>query len=197
MSTTAVDGARAGEVCPPRSVLRFDNALRGLFYSPARMFGPYVGPGMTALDVGCGAGFNCLGLARLVGERGRVIAADVQPELLSVVESRARRAGLWGRIQTYLCGAADIGVGGPVDFVDAFWMIHETPYIKEFLRQLLACLRPGGHLFVAEPLFHVSSGEFARLIATAEGLGLVAVARPRVWFSRAAIFRKGEGPRDA
>ena len=190
MGKKTADGGGAGQVCSSRHVLGFDNALRRLFYSPARMFGPYVRRGMTVLDVGCGAGFNCLGLARLVGEGGRVIAADVQPELLKVLEARAGRAGLSGRIRAHRCGATDIGVTRPVDFVNAFWMVHETPDSGEFLRQVVACLKPGGHLFVAEPWFHVSSGEFQRLIETAEGLGLVTVARPKVFISMAVVLRR-------
>ena len=34
-------------------------------------------PGNKVLDVGCGAGFASLGLAKLVGESGLVIAADL------------------------------------------------------------------------------------------------------------------------
>jgi 2-polyprenyl-3-methyl-5-hydroxy-6-metoxy-1,4-benzoquinol methylase len=148
---------------------------------------------MTVLDVGCGAGFNCLGLARL-GGGGEVIAADVQPGLLDVLEARARKAGMSGRIGTHLCEATDIGVRQPVDFVNAFWMVHETPDDEEFFRQVGSCLRPGGHLFVAEPWFHISSEKFQRLIETAEGLGFEMVARPRVWFSRAVVLRRnGDG----
>ena len=190
MRTALAAGRNAEDVCPPDRVLRFDNALRRLFYSPARMFGPYIRPGMTVMDVGCGAGFNCLALARLVGDSGRVLAVDLQPELLRIVEARARKAGSSGRIRTHRCEANNIGVSEPVDFVNAFWMVHETPDAEEFLRQVCSCLRPGGHLFVAEPWFHVSSGKFQKLIATAEGLGLEMVARPGVWFSRAVVLRR-------
>jgi cyclopropane fatty-acyl-phospholipid synthase-like methyltransferase len=38
------------------------------------MLGPYVKPGMTVLDVGCGMGFFSIGMARMVGDEGRVIA---------------------------------------------------------------------------------------------------------------------------
>ena len=89
MPTAATGREGAGEVCPSYQVLRFDNALRRIIYNPARMFGPYVRPGMTVMDVGCGAGFNCLGLARLVGDGGQIIAADLQPELLSVLQGRS------------------------------------------------------------------------------------------------------------
>ena len=41
--------------------------------------------GMTVLDVGCGMGFFSIGLAKLVGDKGCVIAADVQPKMLSVL----------------------------------------------------------------------------------------------------------------
>jgi len=75
MPRAVVGRAHAGQVCPSYQVLRFDNALRRILYNPARMFGPYVRPGMTVMDVGCGAGFNCLGLARLVGDTSEVITS--------------------------------------------------------------------------------------------------------------------------
>ena len=197
MPTPAAARVNAGEACPSHRVLRFDNALRRLFFDPASMFGPYVRSGMTVLDVGCGAGFNCLGLARLVGDGGKVIAADVQPELLRILGTRLGEAGLLGRIRRHLCEADDLEIADPVGFVNAFWMVHETPDEERFLRQVRSCLRPGGHLFVAEPWFHVSSEEFRSLIATAEGLGFATVARPRIWFSRAVVLRRDANGRGA
>jgi cyclopropane fatty-acyl-phospholipid synthase-like methyltransferase len=126
-----------------------------------------------------------------VGERGRVTAIDLQPELLRVVEARAARAGLSRRVRALLCTADDIGFRGRVDFVNAFWMVHETPDAGRFLRQVSACLGDGGHLLVAEPAFHVSRRAFAETVRTAEGLGLRAVRRPRIWFSRAVVLQKG------
>ncbi|GAH56388.1 unnamed protein product [marine sediment metagenome] len=194
MAAAAAGRGGAGEICPSHRVLRFDNALRRLFCNPAKMFCPYVRAGMKVMDVGCGAGFNCLGLARLVGDEGTVIAVDLQPELLSILEARARKAGFSRRIRTHRCEADNIGVSEPVDFVNAFWMVHETPDAERLLRQVSTCLSPGGHLFVAEPWFHVSSEKFQRLAGTAGGLGLEMVARPRVWFSRAVVLRRnGDG----
>ncbi len=48
---------------------------------------------MTVLDIGCGGGFASLGLAQLVGEKGVVILADVQPQMLDIVQERATRVG--------------------------------------------------------------------------------------------------------
>lgn len=35
-----------------------DNRFRRFLYDPRRLFGPYVKPGMTVMDVGCGMGLN-------------------------------------------------------------------------------------------------------------------------------------------
>ena len=43
---------------------------------------------MTALDVGCGPGFFTLDMARLVGESGQVIAADLQEGMLQIVRDK-------------------------------------------------------------------------------------------------------------
>ena len=93
----------ACHVCPWRHAYWFDNALRRFVYRIDGMFGPYVKPGMTVMDVGCGMGFNAIGLAKIVGEQGRVIAVDLQPEMLEVLRRRAERAGVAHRIRTHQC----------------------------------------------------------------------------------------------
>jgi ubiquinone/menaquinone biosynthesis C-methylase UbiE len=159
-------------------------------HNPAKIFGPYVRPGMTVLDVGCGAGFTTIALARLVGEEGQVVAVDLQQEMLDMLERRAARANLTHRIRLHKCQADALGVEGQYDFVNAFWMVHEVPDIPGFLAETSSLLRPGGHLLVAEPLFHVSSEDLEKVIELAENIGLSVSARPRITFSRSVAFVK-------
>ena len=168
----------------------FDNALRRLFHNPAKIFGPYVRPGMTALDVGCGMGFNSIGLARIVGESGRVIAVDLQEQMLNVLARRALKAGLADRIRRHHCRVDHIGIADQVDFANAFWMVHEVPGQGELFRQLHDCLKPGGKLLLAEPRFHVSEQAFQATVEAAEAAGLAAAGQPRVRFSRAVVFAR-------
>ncbi len=175
-------------ICPWWIVFTFDNVLRGLFHDPQAIFGPYVEPGMTVMDVGCGGGFNSIGLARLVGEQGRVVAVDVEREMLDMLKKRADRAGLFGRIHIHRCAAESLGVGEQVGFVNAFWMVHEVPDTRKFLEEIHAVLRPNGHLLVAEPRFHVSSEKFQNMITIAEDVGFRLEDTPRIAFSKTAVF---------
>ena len=50
--------------------------------------------GMTVCDMGCGNGYYALQLAKLVGADGRVLAVDVQPEMLKLLRERAHQAGV-------------------------------------------------------------------------------------------------------
>lgn len=182
--------ARATHVCPWQIVFTFDNFLRPLLHNTDTLFGPYVRPGMTVLDVGCGAGFNALGLARLVGASGRVIAADLQSEMLRMVETKAAKAGFSDRIRLHRCEAGRIGVSDTVDFALAFWMVHEVPEAHAFLNEVAGLLRSGGALFIAEPLFHVSRMRFEQTVKEAVSAGLQLSVRPKVGFSRAAVLAK-------
>lgn len=49
-----------------------------------------LGPGQTALDLGCGTGADVIDIAQLVGPDGRVVGVDVTEALIS--EARRR----WG-----------------------------------------------------------------------------------------------------
>ncbi|MBN1343179.1 MAG: class I SAM-dependent methyltransferase [Phycisphaerae bacterium] len=180
----------ADHVCHWRHAYLFDNVLRRLLHNPRKLFGSYVGPGSTAMDVGCGMGFNAIGMAKLVGDDGRVIAVDLQPEMLEVVRRRADRAGVAHRVRTHQCSADSIDISEPVDFIVAFWMVHEVPDAGHLLRELHACLRSGGKLFAAEPSFHVKKSAFEEMIRAGEGIGLTVHDRPGVRWSLGVVLAK-------
>lgn len=176
-------------ICPWWLAYTFDNRFRRFFHNPAKMLGSYVSPGMTVLDVGCGMGFFSIGLARLVGDTGCVIAADVQPKMLEVMRKRSEKAGFGGRIRLHRCEPENLGVDTPVDFILAFWMVHEVPDLESFFHQIRSCLKPNGRILIAEPRFHVSSKRFQEIVFEAQELGLNFCEMPSIRFSRSAVFK--------
>lgn len=181
---------RDAHVCPWWLAYTFDNPIRRLLHSPEKLFGGLVGPGQTAIDVGCGMGHFTLGLARIVGPEGAVIAVDLQQPMLERVRRRAERAGLLPRVRLHQSSATSLGLDARADFVVASWMVHEVPDPASFLRALAGLLKPGARLFVAEPRGHVSSEAFERTVALASEAGLKVERRPRVAMSRAVVLVK-------
>src|SRR6185295_18813463 len=51
-----------------------------------------VKPGQTVCDMGCGNGFYSIKLAEMVGKDGKVLAVDIQPQMLSLLKLRAKAA---------------------------------------------------------------------------------------------------------
>lgn len=177
-------------VCPWWLAYTFDHRLRNLVHDPVRLFGEYVRPGMTVLDIGCGLGINTLGLAGLVGNRGRVIALDIQQKMLNGTMRRAKRIGVEDRIRPVLARPDSLGLSEKVDFILAFYMFHEVPDPPPFMAQVISCLGPAGRFMIVEPKFHVSKRNFERTLSLAEASGLILEERPRIIFSRTALFRR-------
>ena len=177
-------------VCPWQLAPVIDNRLRPLIHNPEKIFAPYVTRGMTVLDAGCGAGFASLGLARLVGEDGQVISADVQSKMLGIVKDRANRAGLSDRIRIHLCSPERIGLHEELDFALAFFMVHEVPDIKAFLEEIHALLKPGGRFFITEPKIHVGFLAFQQIMRKAQAIGYEIGDRPHVLFGRTVLLVK-------
>ena len=162
-------------VCPWWLGYALVSPLRRLFESPERTLAPHVQPGMRVLEVGSGMGFFTLPLARLVGERGRVLSLDVQPRMLAALERRARRAGLGPRIETRLCGPESFGLAGDAGTIDLAVLIHvlhELPDAASALAEVRVALAPAGRALLIEPPGHVSRGDFERQIQAAAAAGL-------------------------
>ena len=126
------------------------------------------------LEPGCGMGYFTLPLARMVGPKGRVVAVEIQPKMLSVLERRAEKAGLLDRIELRRIGPEGLGVedlSGEVDFAAAIHMVHEVPDQASFFTDVRKALKPGGKLLVIEPKGHVSQDQFEQTVAAAEKIG--------------------------
>ena len=99
-----------GKTCPWWFIHSFDNPFRELIHDPEKILAPYVGGGDTVLDVGCGMGYFSMGLAKLVGNDGKVICADVQEKMLSGLVKRAKMNHLDSKINPHLSAIDCIGV---------------------------------------------------------------------------------------
>jgi SAM-dependent methyltransferase len=167
--------------------------MRRLAQDPVDILAPFVTEGMVVFEPGPGMGFFTLELARLVGSRGRVVAVDVQPRMLSELRRRAGKAGLLERIDARQGPGNGMGIDdlrGRVDFVLAFGVVHELPDPGRFFSEAAAALKPGGRLLLAEPEFHISEGEFAATLRAALESGLPPESRPAIRWSRSAVLRK-------
>ena len=166
-----------------------DNPIRRLIHSPDKILGGYIEPGQTVLDLGCGSGTFTIAMAKMVGESGRVIAVDLQDEMLQMVKQKAVKEGLDSRITTHKSAPDGIGVSDKVDFALAFYMIHEVPDADAFLMEVARLLKPSGKLLIAEPLIHISESSFKKTVDVARLAGLKPISEPKIRFSRSMLFR--------
>ena len=183
----------AMHVCPSWLGYFLINPFRKLLENPDKMLGPFVEDGMIVLEPGCGMGFFTLPLARMVGPSGKVVVVDVQAKMLSVLEKRAKKAGLLDRIELRQVEADGLGLedlSGAVDFATAIHMVHEVPDQVSFFTDVRQALRPGGKLLVVEPKGHVSRDRFEKTIATAEKVGFEPDAAPDSMDRRRALLTK-------
>lgn len=177
-------------VCPVEFAGHLDSRLRRWLQDPQKILAPYLAPGMSALDIGCGPGFFTLDMACLVGPAGRVIAVDIQQGMLDRVKRKIKGTELEDRIDLRLIADAGFGGLGPVDFCLAFYMAHEVPDQPAFFNEIHAVLKPGGLALIVEPPLHVSKKDFEATIRTAGDAGLSVTDRPKMHLNKAVLLRK-------
>ena len=125
--------------------------------------------GNIVLDYGCGSGIFTIPSARIVGERGRVFAADVGSHSLERVQEKANKEGL-ANIETVLLDSSKIDTSLEDESVDAvllYDVMQEIDDKQGLLREMHRVLRRDGFLSVFP--MHVGTD---RLLEIMDELGL-------------------------
>jgi ubiquinone/menaquinone biosynthesis C-methylase UbiE len=176
------------KVCAVEIAGGLDNSLRRFFQNPHKLLSPFLTQGMTALDLGCGPGFFTIEMAKILGRTSRVIAADLQQGMLEIVAKKIEGTELEDRITLHKCSSDRIGLTEPVDFVFAFFMVHEVPSREKLFSELNSILKPNGRILVVEPPIHVSKSAFKDTLAIAEASGLEVIDNPKMPFCKTALL---------
>jgi ubiquinone/menaquinone biosynthesis C-methylase UbiE len=177
-------------ICPVERSGGLDNFVRRWLQNPQKILKPYISHGMTVLDLGCGPGFFSIEMAKMLSDSGKVIAADLQDGMLEKVIEKIKGTDLSKRISIHKCQEDRIGVTENVDFVLAFYMIHEVPNQELLFEELKSILKPDGKIYIIEPKFHVSKKSFEDMIHTITNMGFFIIDRPKVYFSRTVLLEK-------
>jgi len=109
-----------------------------------KMLSSHLKPGMTVLELGCGAGYFTQELARSGAD---IVAIDVSPELLEIARANCSAPNVRYQIQnahalSYAEAVFDSVVGSSV--------LHHLE-IEEALREIYRVLKPMGTIYFTEP----------------------------------------------
>jgi ubiquinone/menaquinone biosynthesis C-methylase UbiE len=106
--------------------------------------------GMTVCDMGCGNGFYALPIAQLLGAHGRVLAVDIQPEMLDLLRERMEQTNVTN-VTPILGSVHDPRL--PDRSVDLMLLVdvyHEFSYPEQMLAAIKRSLKPNGVVALVE-----------------------------------------------
>ena len=98
-----------------------------------------VGPGKRIIEAGTGSGSMTVAMAYAVGDSGKVVSYDINPQFQAVAAKNLERLGLEGRVDLKI---KDIGEGVEESGADIFFLDVQHPY--SYISQVKAALKPGG-----------------------------------------------------
>ena len=107
-------------------------------------------PGMTVADIGAGEGYYTVRLANRVGDRGRVLAQDIDENVLRGLGSRVERERL-NNVSIALGAEDDPRL--PENSFDRIFLVHMYHEVAEpyaFLWRLRPALRENGQVIVVD-----------------------------------------------
>ena len=135
--------------CPAALSWLVHNPLRRRYMRPV-LDRVGIQPGERVLELGPGPGAFTVDAAQRTGSEGRIIAVDIQPEMIARVEERVREANLTN-VETHVAGAYELPLESEsIDRAFLVTVLPEIPDQNRALDELWRVIKPGGRLSVTE-----------------------------------------------
>jgi len=141
--------SRHRELFPPEDLGLLEAPDRAAWQKPDQIMDALgIADGAHVADIGAGAGWFTMRLARRVGPNGVVYAQDIQRQMLDAIRRRVQREGLQN-IRTVLGQGSSPNLPGGV--LDAVLVVDAYPEVKvadrvTFLKNLTLGLKPNGRI---------------------------------------------------
>ena len=179
-------GREIAQVMGPGGIEWLDRAERDTEEHPAQVLDALqLHSGEVVADLGAGSGYFAFRMAPKVGDRGKVLAVDVQDEMLQTLKQRASAQKI-ANVQVIKASETDPHLpAGTVDLVLMVDVYHELAYPYEVMQRVRDSLKPGGRVAFVEyrqedpavPIKEVHKMSVAQLDKEMAAVGLVPVRR--------------------
>jgi ubiquinone/menaquinone biosynthesis C-methylase UbiE len=107
-------------------------------------------PGLVVADIGAGSGFFTFPLAKAVGPKGKVLAVDIQKEMLDLIRARMKKDKV-ANVEPVQGTVTDPKLpAGKVDLILMVDVYHEFSHPYEMTVAMVKALKTGGRLVFVE-----------------------------------------------
>lgn len=137
----------------------FDNPERDAWQKPTEVVAAMtITPGMTVADIGAGTGYFEPHLSKAAGPTGKVLAIDIEPDMVRYLRERAEKEKL-ANVTAQLATPGDTGLtAGSVDRILIADTWHHIPERTAYAQKLRAALRPGGQVIIVDFTLEATKG---------------------------------------
>jgi ubiquinone/menaquinone biosynthesis C-methylase UbiE len=106
--------------------------------------------GEVVADIGAGSGYYTFRMAKLVGTKGKILAVDIQKEMLDIIRDRMKKENLTN-VEPVIGEEADPKLkdesADTILLVDVY---HEFSFPYEMTEKMVKALKPGGRIVFVE-----------------------------------------------